>query len=63
MKFEYQDSKKSQVEQFTSENPEQNLSLRWFRMWEHMLYEDFGDQMIKAKRKNSNLSTKNKLLI
>jgi hypothetical protein len=56
MKYEYEESKRSKVEQFISENQDIQLSLRWFQMYEHMLYEDFGDQIIKAKRKDSNLS-------
>lgn len=53
MKYEYEEGKKSQVESFTSENPDFFLSLRWFKMYEHMLYEDFGgENIIKPKKKN-----------
>jgi len=55
MKYEYEDSKRSKVEQFTSENPDMFLSLRWFRMYEHMLYEDFGDQLIKSKKAETSI--------
>ena len=51
MKYEYEESKRSKVERFSSENPEFYLNLRWFRMYEHMLYEDFGDTLIKDREK------------
>ena len=43
MKYEYDESKKSKVEKFTCENPNFNLSLRWFSMYEQYVFEDFGD--------------------
>jgi hypothetical protein len=39
VKYEYEEKNKSQVEKFTSEE----VTLRWFKMYEHMLFEDFGD--------------------
>ena len=34
MKYEYNESKKSKVEKFTSEDPNIFISLRWFSMYE-----------------------------
>lgn len=56
MKYEYEESKRSKVERFTSENKDFYLSLRWFSMYENMLYEDFGnDKMIKIDFKEKNI--------
>lgn len=38
MKFEYDESKKSKVEKFTSENPDKFISLRWFSLYEQYLF-------------------------
>jgi len=52
MKYDYDESKKSKVERFTSENPDFYLNLRWFTMYEQYLFEDFGDLAFREFREN-----------
>ena len=43
MKFEYDESKRSKMEKFTCENEGYFLTLKWFPMYEHYIFENFGD--------------------
>jgi hypothetical protein len=46
MTYDYNEAKKSKVEKFVSENKEIFISIRWFRMYEYMLFEDFGELVL-----------------
>jgi NADH dehydrogenase [ubiquinone] 1 alpha subcomplex assembly factor 7 len=49
MKYEYDESKKSKMEEFTNENKDQFIRLRWFSMYEQFLYENHGLDMKTLK--------------
>ena len=53
MKFEYDETKKSRVEEFNNEDKENFLRLRWFSMYEHYLYEEFGEYTMKNLKKDT----------
>ncbi|EGR28531.1 hypothetical protein IMG5_173480 [Ichthyophthirius multifiliis] len=56
MSYDYNEAKKSKVERFVSENKDIIMSIRWFKMYENMLFEDFGDlvmpQLDQKKQKS-----------
>jgi len=43
MTYNVDKAKRSQVEEFTCEDTNKFVSLRWFKTYESMLFEDFGD--------------------
>jgi NADH dehydrogenase [ubiquinone] 1 alpha subcomplex assembly factor 7 len=43
VKYEFRENNKSQVEKFDSDQ----VTLRWFKMYEQMLFEDFGGYVLK----------------
>lgn len=56
MKFNVEKAKRSQVEEFISEDPTRFVSLRWFKMYENFLFEDFGENAISELSNGKDLS-------
>ncbi len=52
MKYDIAEQKKSQVERFSCEDPKRYFSLRWFKLYEYMIYEDYGDMILKPGAKS-----------